>query len=118
MPIDIPDKLYFRIGEVARITDLKPYVLRYWQSEFPTVCPVKSKSNQRVYQRKDIESILLIKRLLYEEKYTIEGAREKIRELKGAGEYKQEVEKTVLPDPVDVLRSIRERLVDLENRLN
>ncbi|MCA9774385.1 MAG: MerR family transcriptional regulator, partial [Myxococcales bacterium] len=71
----IPDKLYFRIGEVSDITGVQPHVLRYWESEFDLVAPQKSKSNQRLYRRKDVELILEIKRLLYDEKFTIAGAR-------------------------------------------
>ena len=82
-PVEIPDKLYFKIGEVAKITGLKPYVLRYWETEFSQIRPTKSKANQRVYQRKDIETILLIKTLLYQEKFTISGARTRIKELRG-----------------------------------
>jgi len=74
-------KLYYRIGEVSKITEVKPYVLRYWESEFRWMAPQKSRSKQRLYRRKDIETILLVKRLLYEERYTIEGARRRLREL-------------------------------------
>ena len=80
---DIPDKLYFKIGEVSKITGLKSHVLRYWETEFPSIRPIKSKSNQRLYQRKDIETILLVKQLLYENKFTINGARRRIKELRG-----------------------------------
>jgi DNA-binding transcriptional MerR regulator len=81
-------KLYYRIGEVAQITDVKPHVLRYWETEFRWMAPPKSRSKQRLYRRKDIEMILAIKRLLYEERYTIAGARQQLRDLglgKGAG---------------------------------
>ncbi|MBI3398177.1 MAG: MerR family transcriptional regulator [Deltaproteobacteria bacterium] len=78
--VNIPDKLYFKIGEVSKITRVKPYVLRYWESEFKIVNPQKSKSNQRVYKRKDVELILEIKKLLYNERYTLEGAKAKIRQ--------------------------------------
>ncbi len=81
----IPDKLYFRIGDVAEIVGVKPYVLRYWESEFSMISPEKSSSNQRVYRRVDVETVILIKKLLYEERYSIEGARKKIRELKREG---------------------------------
>jgi DNA-binding transcriptional MerR regulator len=74
-------KLYYRIGEVARITGVKPHVLRYWETEFRWMSPPKSRSKQRLYRRKDIEMILVIKRLLYEERYTIAGARQQLREL-------------------------------------
>jgi DNA-binding transcriptional MerR regulator len=76
----IPDKAYFRIGEVARILGVKPYVLRYWESEFKAIRPQKSRSQQRLYRRRDVELLLRIKRLLYEEKFTIAGARRKLRE--------------------------------------
>ena len=77
-------KLYYRIGEVSQITGVKPYVLRYWESEFRLMAPQKSRSRQRLYRQKDIETILAIKRLLYEDRYTIAGARRKLREL-GSG---------------------------------
>ena len=72
---EIPDKLYFRIGDVSRLADVKPYVLRYWESEFPALAPKKSGTNQRLYRRKDVEMVLEIKNLLYEKRYTIEGAK-------------------------------------------
>jgi len=71
----IPNRLYFRIGEVSQLTDTKAYVLRYWESEFPTLKPVKSRSGHRLYRRQDVETIFEIKRLLYERGFTIEGAR-------------------------------------------
>ncbi len=74
-------KLYYRIGEVSQITGVKPYVLRYWESEFRLMAPQKSRSKQRLYRQKDIETILTIKRLLYQDRYTIAGARRKLREL-------------------------------------
>src|SRR5579864_7877124 len=72
---EIPDKLYFRIGDVARLAAIKPYVLRFWETEFPALGPRKSGSGHRLYRRKDVELVLEIKRLLYEKRYTIEGAR-------------------------------------------
>ncbi len=72
---EIPDKLYFRIGEVARLAGIKPYVLRFWESEFPSLGPRKSGTGHRLYRRKDVELVLEIKRLLYEKRFTIEGAR-------------------------------------------
>jgi DNA-binding transcriptional MerR regulator len=77
-------KLYYRIGEVSQITGVKPYVLRYWESEFRLMAPQKSRSKQRLYRQKDVETILTIKRLLYQERYTIAGARRKLRELGSA----------------------------------
>src|SRR6202008_195586 len=72
---DIPDKLYFRIGDVARLAGIKPYVLRFWHTEFPSRGPKKSGTGHRLYRRKDVELVLEIKRLLYEKRFTIEGAR-------------------------------------------
>ena len=72
---EIPDKLYFRIGEVAKLAGIKPYVLRFWESEFSGLGPKKSGTGHRLYRRKDVELVLEIKRLLYEKRFTIEGAR-------------------------------------------
>jgi DNA-binding transcriptional MerR regulator len=72
---EIPDKLYFRIGEVSRLAGIKPYVLRYWETEFAALGPKKSGTGHRLYRRKDVELVFEIKRLLYEKRYTIEGAR-------------------------------------------
>ena len=72
---EIPDKLYFRIGDVARLAGIKPYVLRFWETEFPALGPKKSGTGHRLYRRKDVEMVLEIKRLLYEQRFTIEGAR-------------------------------------------
>ena len=74
----IPDKQYFRIGEVAEIAEVEPYVLRFWETEFSNLKPQKSKSGQRTYARKDVEQVLLIRDLLYEEGFTIAGARRKL----------------------------------------
>jgi hypothetical protein len=72
--IVVPDKLYFRIGEVSRLCRLPAYVLRFWETEFPQLKPVKSSTGQRMYRRKDVEAVLHIKKLLYEEGFTIAGA--------------------------------------------
>jgi DNA-binding transcriptional MerR regulator len=79
--VQLPDKLYFRIGEVADLVGVKPYVLRYWESEFSIVKPTKTKSQHRLYRRKDVETLLQIKQLLHNERFTIEGARKRIRSL-------------------------------------
>ena len=81
LPNEIPNKLYFKIGEVAHLVGVEPYVLRYWETEFPDIHPVKSKTNQRLYRRKDLETVLKIRTLLYKEGFTIEGARKRIREI-------------------------------------
>lgn len=75
------ERLYYRIGEVSRITGLKPHVLRYWESEFKAIKPHKGESLQRLYRRKDLDLILKIKKLLYEERFTIAGAKKKIRDI-------------------------------------
>lgn len=83
-PVEIPNKLYFRIGDVVRLTGLKAYVLRYWETEFSSLSPKKSGTNQRLYRRKDVETILTIKDLLYEKRFTIEGARAHLSALRSA----------------------------------
>jgi DNA-binding transcriptional MerR regulator len=82
----LPDKLYFKIGEVARLVGVKPYVLRYWESEFSIVRPGKTQSRHRLYRRKDVETLLEIRRLLHTERYTIEGAKRRLRETPRSGE--------------------------------
>jgi DNA-binding transcriptional MerR regulator len=89
----IPSKLFFKIGEVCELTDTQPYVLRYWESEFPALAPAKNNSGQRIYRRRDIETILRIKTLLYEEGFTIAGAKKKLEQ-----EMKDQV-KTGTPTP-------------------
>jgi DNA-binding transcriptional MerR regulator len=76
----IPDKLYYKIGEVSKITGVKPHVLRYWESEFREIKPYKSQSLQRLYRKRDIELVLRIKKLLYEDLFTIPGAKRKIKD--------------------------------------
>ena len=83
-----PVQEFYSIGEVCEITDLKPHVLRYWESQFKFLNPAKNRSGNRVYQRKEIELVLLVKHLLYTEKYTIEGARQKVEEHRKAGDLK------------------------------
>ena len=78
----IPDKLAFKIGEVADLLGVKPYVLRYWETEFEVLKPKKSKHNQRMYERKDVENLMLIKKLLYRDRFSIEGARVALKKLK------------------------------------
>ena len=75
---DIPDKLYFKIGEVSELLGVEPHVLRYWESEFPALSPKKSGTGHRLYRRKDVELLLRIKHLLYEKRFTIEGARQSL----------------------------------------
>jgi len=77
---DVPDRLYFRIGEVSAITGVPPYVLRYWESEFPALQPRKSGGGQRLYRKRDVVMLLEIKKLLYQERYTVAGARKRLTE--------------------------------------
>jgi DNA-binding transcriptional MerR regulator len=90
----IPDKLYFRIGEVATLCHLPAYVLRFWESEFPQLKPVKSSTGQRMYRKRDVESVLRIKQLLYEQGFTIAGARQQLRT-----ESKSEKSQAAIPFP-------------------
>ena len=90
----IPDKLYFRIGEVATLCHLPAYVLRFWESEFPQLKPVKSSTGQRMYRKRDVESVLRIKQLLYEQGFTISGARQQLR-----AESKTDKTQTAIPFP-------------------
>ncbi len=113
---DIPDKLYFRIGDVSRIIGVKPYVLRYWETEFKFE-PYKRSSKQRIYSRKDVELIKEIKRLLYDERYTIEGAKKKLKEFhrdRVSDSGSRSVEETDLKKTIEVvvkgLREIKDML--------
>ena len=80
--VEIPDKSYFRIGEVSRILGVEPYVVRYWESEFKTIKPVRTKSDQRLYRKKDVEELVAIRNLLYSEQFTIAGAKKRLSKLK------------------------------------
>lgn len=117
MEAGIPDKLFFKIGEVAALTVLRPSVLRYWETEFSFLKPNKSRSGQRLYSRQHLEMILEIKKLLYTEKLTIEGARKRI-DAKGKG---RGLDKVVPTDPEDrvtsLLHEVREDLKSLRNFL-
>jgi DNA-binding transcriptional MerR regulator len=92
----IPDKLYFRIGEVASLCRLPAYVLRFWETEFPQLRPVKSSTGQRMYRKRDVESVVKIKKLLYADGFTIAGARVQLRE-----ETKSDRTQTPLPFPIN-----------------
>lgn len=87
-PTADPVQEFFSIGEVCELTGLKPHVLRYWESQFRFLSPAKNRSGNRVYQRREVELIMLVKHLLYEEKYTIEGARQKVDEHRRGGDLK------------------------------
>lgn len=80
--MEIPSKLFFRIGEVARLLGVEPHVIRYWEGEFPVLRPKKASSKHRLFRKPDVDTLFTIKKLLYEEKYTIAGARRRLEELK------------------------------------
>ncbi|MGO9611666.1 MAG: MerR family transcriptional regulator [Dissulfurispiraceae bacterium] len=114
-----PEKLFYKIGETSRVIGVESYVLRYWETEFPFICPRKSKSGQRIYTKKDIDQILLIKRLLYEERYTIDGVRRKLggnvqTEISEGG--LEEISEAVKPQE-KVLTLVKERLRSLLKQL-
>ncbi len=107
----IPEKLYFRIGEVSELCSLPPYVLRFWETEFPQIKPVKGSTGQRMYRKKDVENVLRIKTLLYEEGFTIAGARQHLR-----AEIKTDKRQPALPFPAAVaadLKPIRQGLREI-----
>jgi DNA-binding transcriptional MerR regulator len=114
--IFIPDKLYFRIGEVATLCRLPAYVLRFWESEFPQLKPVKSSTGQRMYRRRDVESVLRIKQLLYEQGFTIVGARQQMR-----SEAKTDKGQTAIPFPAQSyaeMQRVRQGLREILNLLS
>lgn len=108
--IEIPERLYFRIGEVSRLCRLPAYVLRFWETEFPQLKPVKSSTGQRMYRRKDVESVVRIKTLLYDQGFTIAGARQCLR-----AENKPERKQSALPFPAATtnLKPIRQGLREI-----
>ncbi len=106
----IPDKLYFKIGEVSSLTGVEPYILRYWESEFKLIKPYRTKTNQRLYRKKDVETIVKIKKMLYEQKFTIAGAKKKIRETANHAQQNQLPLGLANPDYNDALVSIRNEL--------
>ena len=110
---EIPDKLYFKIGEVSELLGVEPYVLRYWETEFTVLSPKKSGTGHRLYRRKDVELLLRIKHLLYEKKFTIEGARQTLHAESRAP--KQKVAKIAQQElfSQDPLPEIRRELADI-----
>jgi DNA-binding transcriptional MerR regulator len=109
-----PDKLFYKIGEVSRIAGVEPYVLRYWETEFAFLKPRKNKSGQRVYIRKDLELVLQIKRLLYEDRFTIEGVRKKF----GESEPPKQSQPPLVQSPAnEVIEMVKRRLRDILGRI-
>lgn len=117
MDVQIPDKLYFKIGEVAELTGVKPHVLRYWESEFGSFRPTKSRSKQRLYRRKDIELVLRLKDLLYHQGFTIAGARQKLRDPADDGTDQPPLPLTSGRES-GLLAEIRDDLIRLRNSLD
>lgn len=110
MPDRIAEKEYYSIGEVCEIADLKPHVLRYWESQFSSLRPTKNRAGNRVYRRKEIKLIQLLRRLLYTERYTIEGAKNKLNELRKDGEL---AEATRIAWDQETIRDLRREADDL-----
>src|SRR5579864_6567844 len=110
----IPDKLYFRIGEVSRLAGIKPYVLRFWETEFPSIDPKKSGTGHRLYRRKDVELVLEIKRLLYDKRFTIEGARKFLEDRARTPEKSTEPagrsQTELFRDPIPELNEVKKEL--------
>jgi DNA-binding transcriptional MerR regulator len=120
--LEIPDKLYFRIGEVSRLAGIKPYVLRFWETEFSTLGPKKSGKGHRLYRRKDVELVLEIKHLLYEKRFTIEGARKHLdkrtrdplpKASESAAKKSPRVQGDLFNDPAPMVREIRKGLAEI-----
>ena len=112
---NIPDRMYFRIGDVAEIAGVQPYVLRFWEKEFEFLAPIKNTSGQRLYRKGDVESVLLIKRLLYQERYSIEGAKKRIKELRKMGGLSEAKKERVVMDDhrIGTIRKICDDLREL-----
>ena len=108
-----PVQEFFSIGDVCQLTDLKPHVLRYWESQFRFLNPAKNRSGNRVYQRREIELIMLVKHLLYNEKYTIEGARRRIEEYRRTGLLKSEARFALQRETIENLSGELRRLLDI-----
>jgi DNA-binding transcriptional MerR regulator len=113
-PVDrsaIPDKPFFKIGEAARLCAVKPYVLRYWETEFRSLRPQKTRSRQRLYRRQDVEQLLNIRHLLYDQRFTIEGARTRLRE-----QGHDEMPPPPLPPPavsIETMREMKQAVLEL-----
>ena len=113
MTESIARKVYYSIGEVCDLTGLKPHVLRYWESQFELLHPTKNRAGNRVYRTKEIELVLLVKHLLYEEKYTIEGAKQRLVELRKEGDLEDERQEVVSPEFLAGMKEELESLRDI-----
>jgi len=106
-------KAYYSIGEVCDLTDLKPHVLRYWETQFDALHPTKNRAGNRVYRPREVELVLLVKHLLYEEKFTIDGARQKLRELRKEGDLADERQEVAGPELFQVMKEELQRVREL-----
>ena len=120
-PLPVPDKLFYKIGEVSKITGVEPYVLRYWETEFAFLRPRKNKSGQRVYVKRDLDQLLQIKRMLYQERYTIEGVRKRFEEgMPPGGEIPAETgrqEARQKQTPSEVVGYVKKRLREILEKI-
>ena len=112
----IAKKAYYSIGEVCDLTGLKPHVLRYWETQFDVLSPNKNRAGNRVFRPKEIEVILLVKHLLYEEKYTIEGARQRIDQFRRTGQLKADAREALQQETIESLRTELQNLLDILDR--
>ena len=117
MEAGIPDKLFYRIGEVARLTSLRPSILRYWETEFSVLQPHKSRSGQRLYTRKELDLVFDIRKLLYSEKLTIEGARRAMAKRGKAGGAQETSTDCMPAHIVQVIREVKEDLKSIRDSL-
>ncbi|HXG45200.1 MAG TPA: MerR family transcriptional regulator [Gemmatimonadales bacterium] len=108
-----PMQEFFSIGEVCALTDLKPHVLRYWESQFRFLNPAKNRSGNRVYKSREVELIMLVKHLLYTEKYTIEGARQRIEHYRRTGELRSQARAAMERETIRELREAMEEILDI-----
>ena len=115
-----PDKLFYKIGEVSKIVGVEPYVLRYWETEFAFLKPRKNKSGQRVYIKRDVELLLDIKRLLYQERYTIEGVRKRfgLGSVDNKTKSEKETKKTEILQPKRAIEHVKKRLREILSQLH
>lgn len=115
MSVPKPVQEFFSIGEVCQLTGLKPHVLRYWESQFRFLNPAKNRSGNRVYQRREIDMIMLVKHLLYTEKYTIEGARQRIDHYRRTGVHKGEAHRALQHETIQSLTAELNAILDILN---
>jgi DNA-binding transcriptional MerR regulator len=105
----IPERAYFRIGEVSKILDVEPYVIRYWETEFKTINPVRTKTAQRLYRKKDVQELVAIKNLLYAQRFTIDGAKKQLQKSRGS----EEPEEKMNENNKMILRKIKQELQEI-----